>query len=725
MLVALLTAALFLRVVALNTVPPGMTHDEAAFGAEAEQILAGERPIYFALGYGHEPLYAYAVALAFRLLGRTLLAMRLTSALLGLLAVLFSYLLARRLLGRGWALLAAAGMAVAFWPVSLSRQALRAITLIATWLPAAWLFWTGIGRVAGGVGRVAIPAAGRESRTRGSNSVGADPGARRPRQVPGTERWSLRRFLPFVLGGALLGLSIYTYMSSRVTWAVFPLWAGVLLLRKETRALLRRLWPGLVVFLLVAALVALPLVRYLRAHPDAERRFGDMMGPIRELLQGKPQRVLRHAWNALRVFSWEGDRFWVYNIPGRPVFGLLGSLLFYLGLAAALWRWADPRCSFLIVWLGVGMAPAMVTTNEGIFLRAIVAQPATYLLLALGVRTAGTGIAALGRRWSLPQPWPTALTVLLALAVLGVEVSGTAYAYFGDWPSRPEARTIYNHNLVALSRHARDNQLELAGVSALYPLYYHDPWLYRYVTGNDERAVRWFDGRGCIVYPGLDRQGRYAFSEEAPLHPTLMDAFARQATLDERVDLAPTDQNPYFELWDWQGGAALAADLERLRAESPMWVSPETQFNRPEQRQALDEPPRFGDVMALIGYRITTGERPGPGDVVELVTYWRALRAVETLPTGPAEDDWVTFVHLLDAQSVVIGGVDVLHCPPTGWLPGDVVVQVHSFQIADQVPSSEAYLEIGVYRRRSGRLPVSAGGQALGDRVLLESLHIE
>ena len=102
MLVALLTAALFLRLVRLDTVPPGMTHDEAAFGAEAEQILTGERPIYFALGYGHEPLYAYAVALAFRLLGHTLTAMRVTSALFGLLAVLSTYLVARRLLP-GWA----------------------------------------------------------------------------------------------------------------------------------------------------------------------------------------------------------------------------------------------------------------------------------------------------------------------------------------------------------------------------------------------------------------------------------------------------------------------------------------------------------------------------------------------------------------------------------------------------------------------------------------------
>ena len=77
-LVAILAVAAFLRVTQLHTVPPGMTHDEAAFGAEADIVLAGDRPIYFALGYGHEPLYAYLVALSFSLLGRTLIAIRVT-----------------------------------------------------------------------------------------------------------------------------------------------------------------------------------------------------------------------------------------------------------------------------------------------------------------------------------------------------------------------------------------------------------------------------------------------------------------------------------------------------------------------------------------------------------------------------------------------------------------------------------------------------------------------
>jgi hypothetical protein len=123
--------------------------------------------------------------------------------------------------------------------------------------------------------------------------------------------------------------------------------------------------------------------------------------------------------------------------------------------------------------------------------------------------------------------------------------------------------------------------------------------------------------------------------------------------------------------------------------------------------------------MELVGYRVLAENALSPGDVVELVTYWRALRTVE------AEDDWNTFVHLLDGQSTEIGGVDVLHCPPTGWLPGDIAVQVHSFVVAEGAPSGEAYLEIGVYRRGSGRLPVLGAGQASGDRVLLETLRVE
>ena len=56
MLLALLTAV-SLRLIALSTPPPALTHDEADHGLTAWSIVNGARALYFTIGYGREPLY--------------------------------------------------------------------------------------------------------------------------------------------------------------------------------------------------------------------------------------------------------------------------------------------------------------------------------------------------------------------------------------------------------------------------------------------------------------------------------------------------------------------------------------------------------------------------------------------------------------------------------------------------------------------------------------------
>jgi hypothetical protein len=307
---------------------------------------------------------------------------------------------------------------------------------------------------------------------------------------------------------------------------------------------------------------------------------------------------------------------------------------------------------------------------------------------------------------------------VLAIAIVMLEANRTAQAYFTDWPSRPEARNIYNRNLVASARHLADAPPgDAIAVSALYPLYYHDPWIWRYVTGRDDLRMRWFDGRGAIVYPS-EGEIRYVFSTLTPLHHALRAEFEAQAGLVERRILRAEDENPAFEVWRWQGQEALSARLDDLQLVSPLWLSDEVQVTRPEGRTQLEGPAQFGDLMTLIGYRFDRPEL-APGERVEWVTYWRALR------TAVEEDDWKVFVHLLDAESKELGGVDILNAPPTGWWPGDLIVQVHSFRVHSDAPLGEAYLEVGVYRDETGRLPVLVHGQEVGDRVLLAPVTIE
>ncbi|MBN1937225.1 MAG: glycosyltransferase family 39 protein [Anaerolineae bacterium] len=699
-LALIIAVAAFLRFAWLDTVPPGMTHDEAAFGAEAEMILNGERPVYFSLGYGHEPFYSYFVAAAFAIFGHTLVVMRAVAAAFGLILVPLTYYFARRWFGFHVAWISAAWLAVAFWTISIARQALRGNTLASVWLLTAIFFWE------------ALRASGYELKAQGCELES------RPQLA--TRNPQLATFF-FILAGFFLGLTFYTYLPARVTWAVFPVFAIYMLFLKKQRALLKKTWWGFVVMLVVAALIALPIGLYLAQNPGDQVRFDGMMGPIREFFQGKPDRLLRHLWNGVRVFSWVGDTFWVYNIPERPIFDWAGSIVFYAGLLIAIWRWKDARYAFLLLWFPAGMFSGLVTTNEGIFWRTLQDQPVVYIFLAFSLAAllqwAMGHSASNGKR----QAWVRVVWLVLVMALLADEGWRSGHTYFVDWPNRYETRNIHNQNMVAAAKYLGD-QSESGAVafSALHPLYYHDPWIFRYVSARYDIADRWFDGRGCVVYPG-EGEARFVFSALTSLDVALRGEFEANAALLERRDLRPSDENPYFEVWRWQGGESLTARLATLRAASPLWVSSETQFTRPDLRQPLADGATFGDVMTLIAYRFDQTMFK-PDDEVELVTYWRALRTVQE------QDDWDTFVHLLDRNGQVIGGADVLDCPPTGWRPGDVAVQVHRFQVGEGVPG-ETFVEVGVYRhiteRSTERLPVLVGGQAVADRVLLAPVQVE
>lgn len=140
-LLAILLVAFALRAWNLTGAPPGLTHDEANHGREAIGILNGIYLYFFPLNYGSEPLYSYTVALFMALLGRGVLALRLVNVVFGTAAVAMTYVWASPRLSRATALLGAALVAVSFWPLAASREALRAGMLPFFMTLAVWAFW--------------------------------------------------------------------------------------------------------------------------------------------------------------------------------------------------------------------------------------------------------------------------------------------------------------------------------------------------------------------------------------------------------------------------------------------------------------------------------------------------------------------------------------------------------------------------------------------------------
>lgn len=298
-LIVILIVATVLRTWGLESAPPGLTHDEASNGHDAAGVLEGVRPIYFTVGYGHEPLYPYSVALLMALLGPTAITLRLTTVIWGLIVIVLSYALARRLFGPLTALLTAASMALSFWCVMTSRVGLRAITAAATFAASAYSFWRAF-----------------------------DLSVSKPAQTAG------HRWIWWGLSGVFLGASIYTYMASRAMPAVYLAFLGYLFVlhvvarsagRRENprdepvqpasaqggqgseslrsrpesgemisiparggegATLFQENWIGIALLLLIAALVVSPLVNYLITHPEAEQRIGQLGTPLRQALRG-------------------------------------------------------------------------------------------------------------------------------------------------------------------------------------------------------------------------------------------------------------------------------------------------------------------------------------------------------------------------------------------------------------------------------------------------------
>jgi len=149
-------------------------------------------------------------------------------------------------------------------------------------------------------------------------------------------------------------------------------------------------------------------------------------------------------------------------------------------------------------------------------------------------------------------------------------------------------------------------------------------------------------------------------------------------------------------------------------------VAPTRQTAIPPMQHRLDA--NLADRVTLLGYDLEP-EVARPGETLRLTLYWRAEQ--------PMTCSYAVFSHLLDAEERIVAQHDGLPAnwtrPTTGWLPGQVVTDVHEWVIEAGTPPGLDYLpEVGLYDPETNvRLPVlDASEQIVGDRVLLAPVSI-
>jgi hypothetical protein len=446
------------------------------------------------------------------LVGENLFAVRYVNVSFGVLAIAAGCLWVNWTFGRSTAILTAALIAVSFWPLATSRQALRAglLPFIAT--AAVVFFWSII--------RLALnkPKNGRISWK--------------------TAWWIVVAF------AICVAATLHTYLAARILWLVYPLFLGYLAIVHKD--LFRSIWKPVLAGLVGAGLLVIPMFAYVQANPAAETRLEMLDGPLQNLITGEFAPIFENVSQAIQAFFRPGfgDHFLAYNIPGRPVLFIVSAIFFFLGIIVALRRWRQPAYAFALIWLMVGILPSLVTGAEANTTRNLGALPPTYIFPAIGFVAL---TATIEKRWgSSGRIVLAGGATLWLLSLLFVTVND----YFIRWAQLPEVRAAYQHTISQALVYLEDSPP--AGpvvVSSVYPGAAHDPSLARVLLPDDNNNLRWIDARYALIFPNGE-SAQLILPSSTPLHPALREFTERIDT----INLEPNDLDPAYSIYDLQVG---------------------------------------------------------------------------------------------------------------------------------------------------------------------------
>src|SRR3989344_4265464 len=260
-LILIILLAAFLRFWQLGENPPSLTWDEAAWGYNAYSLgIDGKDefgrflPLDYLESFGDfkPPVYAYLDVIPIRIFGLNEFAVRFPSAFLGVLTVLFTYFLTKRIFWQSerknlYGLTSALILAISPWHIMLSRAAFEANVATFFIVLGVFLFLTAVNSVK-------------------SQVVASFP----PLGWKPIDTLGLRFLLLLSLSVISFVLSMYTFNTARV---VAPLL--ILSLAIGFRKELLQMRKQLLVAIIIGLILILPLAQFLTT-PQAKLRFQEV-----------------------------------------------------------------------------------------------------------------------------------------------------------------------------------------------------------------------------------------------------------------------------------------------------------------------------------------------------------------------------------------------------------------------------------------------------------------
>ena len=690
----ILCLALFLRTDNLSHAPPGLSRDEAMNALDAFHVADRTGFPFYEEPNRPEPLFRLIQGVGVLFFGHRVFALRLVSALVGVLTVAAAYRAVvealngqaesiRRLAG----VAAAAALTVALSHITLSRTLYRAVPQPLFTLLAVAMLLRGI-------------------RT--------------------------QRNLPFLAAAVSLSLAVYSYTAALVLpGLLLPLGLWLLLFqwlpawRKGQCA-----WyavpslKGFVILLLALLLILAPVWLLLMTKPDAvlgranavSAGFGD---PVR-LPAMLVQRLLR-AW---RMWAVTGDANPQYNVASAPLLPLGTYPLFLLGLVMCL-LWIRQPASWLIAPLVfLSMMPVALSDEIPHGLRITGAFAA--LPMAIGY---GIGGLLVGVRWLTrfrPAEWNSAalkggFAALAFLLLAGGTMLGAlrARSVYADYWSRTDVTwRVHGQEL------SPGEWFFLAGIRdfAIWVNAQDEP-VYIPVSAADLPTLR--------AYLAEKHPRVVAASPDIGLPPGIIAAPHRIESQDwDRADrqfvllndgqltvLPPFDDASHQTLLRlMEAGGPVVRPNGAVSGYSGRLSEP-TGLAFEKVREPLVPGMVFDEAMALVGWSL--GEERSsiphltPDSQVSITLYWQ--KATD----GRVGHEYLDFVQIWTQEGQGVSGMDTTLMrwlyPPTAWREGETIPQLVQMDLPPELSPGAYQLVARVYPRLGAATPaMTADGVPLG-----------
>ena len=640
-LLLIIGIAALLRLPLLATIPEGLWYDEAWVSIRARDTVALQTyAIYFEANFGGmHPAIVYLTVLARWLSGGSPLAVRYGVAIIGLLTLPLAgwayYQLAQIVPSRAidptkYALLSSFILAITFPFVIFNRIGFESVLPA---IPAVILF----GSLARGV------------RT-------------------GHYGW-------YGLAGVSIGLGMYTFDAARFLPIAFTV---ALIGLGMTGWPKRQLLLGWGITAVLALILFAPLGIYFGQNWDqfllrATTTTTQTLGPD---VDNVPLTLLQNVGKTVAGISLPGfgDQMARHNIPGRPIYDLFLSILFWLGLVGLLRRPRHPLTILLLSWLGVLLIPTILTEGAPTYTRILGAMPAL------------AGIAGWGGLW-LAANWPpgwgrvVSARVVLAASLL-FSLLTTTIGVFHFWPQY--------------------HRVEVFG---------QDDWL------AGQAALDVLADGPLYVVPDMINEAR------PTLDLLLRTTPAQPVTPHQCLPYWPGHQQTYL-IDTRQNEGMLARLVDRFpQGEIRPLLSEMVLFSVDIPPAPATTPAAHFGGLALLAYEL--GDPADGGLPIRL--FWSVTDA-------DVVADYTIFLHLYPTAAPEVAPIaqrDSMPCAGgywTGrWRTGEVIVDDHWLPLPVDGGNKTAVLGLGLYHWADQvRVPLRSDAATLpGDRLILAEIELE